>query len=55
MAKWHFRGKRITAAMITQLLQDHELADATEVLITGDSAGGVAALNNAGFMAAMLR
>ena len=41
--------------MVMQLLQDHHLAEATDLLITGDSAGGVAAFNNAGFMADMLR
>ncbi|KAK9807851.1 hypothetical protein WJX72_011324 [[Myrmecia] bisecta] len=48
--EWHFRGKRITAAVFTTLLQRENLAAATDVLVSGDSAGGVAALNNAAFI-----
>ena len=42
-----FRGRRVRDAVISQLLQLRGLGAATDVLITGDSAGGVAALNSA--------
>lgn len=48
--QWQFRGRRIVAAVMDQLLAKQGLASAVDVLITGDSAGGVSALNNANFM-----
>ena len=33
----------------------HDLAQATHVLLTGDSAGGVGAMNNADWIGSMLR
>ena len=41
--------------MIEDLFQQHGLADATHVLLTGDSAGGVGAMNNADWIGGMLR
>ena len=55
MGKWHFRGKRIISALIEQLVADHGIADASDLLIAGDSAGGVAAFNNAAFIAELLK
>ena len=37
------------------LFLQHDLADATHVLLTGDSAGGVGAMNNADWIGSMLR
>lgn len=48
--QWQFRGKRVVAAMMDSLVADKRLQVATHVMVTGDSAGGVAALNNADFM-----
>ncbi len=49
-ATWQFRGKEIVAAMIYQLAEpttgDPSLKDATEVLITGGSAGAMGVANN---------
>lgn len=54
-AGWHFRGRRIAAAVIADLLSDRGLSEATHVLVTGDSAGGVGAMNLADWIAATLR
>ena len=40
-------GKRITAAMVQDLLNSQGMDAAEQVLVTGDSAGGVGAMNNA--------
>lgn len=37
------------------LFQQHGLANATHVLLTGDSAGGVGAMNNADWIGSMLK
>ena len=55
LAGWQFRGKRIAAAVMQDLLLQHDLAEATHVLLTGDSAGGVGAMNNADWIGSMLR
>lgn len=47
---WAFRGRRVVAALADQLLAEQGLGNATDVLVAGDSAGGVSALNNADFM-----
>lgn len=47
---FQFRGRRVQEAMLDRLLSQHGLGRATDVLVTGDSAGGVAALNSAGPM-----
>jgi Pectinacetylesterase len=47
---WAFRGRRVVAALADQLVARQSLGNATDVLVTGDSAGGVSALNNADFM-----
>eukprot|EP00884_Botryococcus_braunii_P020346 jgi/Botrbrau1/6996/Bobra.0165s0026.1 len=52
---WQFRGKRIVGALVQHLLDYHRLGDAKQLLVTGDSAGGVAALNNAAFIQSRLR
>lgn len=52
---WHFKGKRIAAAMVQDLLDTQLLASAEVVLMTGDSAGGVGVLNNADFVFSMIR
>ncbi|EIE18482.1 hypothetical protein COCSUDRAFT_60148 [Coccomyxa subellipsoidea C-169] len=52
---WHFRGRRIAAAVITDLLTVWGLNNATHVLLTGDSAGGVGVMNLADDIATTLR
>ena len=47
---WAFRGRRVVAALADQLAARQGLGNATDVLVAGDSAGGVSALNNADFM-----
>jgi hypothetical protein len=51
----HFRGRRITAAIVADLLAARGLANATQILVTGDSAGGVGAMNNADWMGGLIR
>ena len=48
--QWQFKGKRIVAALIADLLKNEGLDEAEEILVTGDSAGGVGIMNNAYFM-----
>ncbi len=55
LGDWQFRGKRIAAAVIEDLFEQHGLANATHVLLTGDSAGGVGAMNNADWIGSMLK
>ena len=43
-------GKAMVAAFIRQLTDKHKLGYATEVLLTGDSAGGVGIMNNADYI-----
>ena len=52
---WQFRGKRITAAVVQHLLMLHGLKHADDILITGDSAGGVAAFSNADYVYQIIR
>lgn len=52
---WAFRGRRVVAALADQLLAQQDLGAATDVLVAGDSAGGVSALNNADFMLQRVR
>lgn len=40
--KLHFRGKRIREAAVARLMKDHGLDKATDVVISGCSAGGLA-------------
>lgn len=47
----YFRGWRNLQATITDLIKNHGLADATEVLIGGDSAGGLATFMHVDYMA----
>lgn len=42
-------------AAIQDLLQHHQLADVREMLVTGDSAGGVGIMNNADFIHSLLK
>ena len=42
-----FRGRTILKGVIRQLLQHSKLADATEILLAGSSAGGLGVANNA--------
>lgn len=55
LSPWQFRGKRIMNAMVTQLLLSYHFGAARRVLITGDSAGGIAAFNAASYIQQMLR
>ena len=55
LGDWQFRGKRIAAAVMEDLFLQHGLANATHVLLTGDSAGGVGAMNNADWIGGMLK
>ncbi len=41
---WAFRGRRIAKATMQMLLDYEGLADATDVLVVGDSTGGVATM-----------
>ncbi|KAK9902182.1 hypothetical protein WJX75_007070 [Coccomyxa subellipsoidea] len=52
---WQFRGRRIAAAVIADLLAGRGLSEATHVLLTGDSAGGVGVMNLADDIAGTLR
>lgn len=51
----HFRGKRIAMAVAADLLAAHGLGSATQVLLTGDSAGGVGAMNHADWLSGLIR
>jgi hypothetical protein len=50
-----FRGKRIVNAVVVDLLSQRGLFNATHVLVTGDSAGGVGVMNNADWVGGLLR
>jgi len=52
---WQFRGKRIAAAAARRLLGELGLDAGGEVLLTGDSAGGVGCLHNADWLHALLQ
>ena len=52
---WTFRGRRVVAALADQLAARQGLGNATDVLVAGDSAGGISALNNADFMLQRVR
>lgn len=41
---WSFRGRRIAKATMNMLLDNEGLAEATDVLVVGDSTGGVATM-----------
>jgi len=49
---WYFHGKNIVKALIHHLLhvQNPSMMNAKEVLLTGDSAGGVATISNVDFV-----
>lgn len=51
----YFRGARILDAMLDTLIQDHGLGKATDVLVSGGSAGGLAAYLHADYMHEYLR
>jgi hypothetical protein len=53
---WSFLGKTVVRALIHHLLyvQQPSMQTATQVLLTGDSAGGVATLNNADFVGSLI-
>ena len=55
MGAWQFRGKRIAAATARMLLGGLGLDAGSEVLLTGDSAGGVGCLHNADWLHEMLQ
>ena len=42
-----FRGKTIFQSVIRQLISDHGLGNATEIVLAGSSAGGVGVVNHA--------
>lgn len=52
---WLFRGKRIAGAVAARLLGELGLDAGSQVLLTGDSAGGVGCLNNADWLYDMLQ
>ena len=52
---WHFRGKEIVRAVLEDLSAREQLQRATQVLLTGGSAGGMATLNNADWVGAYVR
>eukprot|EP00850_Spirogloea_muscicola_P012126 SM000077S21600 [mRNA] locus=s77:482328:486100:- [translate_table: standard] len=52
--KLYFRGKRIMDAVIDELLQKRGLADADQVIISGCSAGGLAAYMHCDYVRAKL-
>ncbi|KAK9839253.1 hypothetical protein WJX81_004396 [Elliptochloris bilobata] len=52
---WQFRGKRIAAAVARRLLGELGLDAGSQVLLTGDSAGGVGCLHNADWLYDMLQ
>ena len=47
---YQFRGKRIITAVIRSLIATKNITTATDILVSGESAGGVAAMNNAGMI-----
>jgi len=47
---WNFMGKHIVNATMTLLTKSMNLPSATSVLLTGDSAGGVATINNVDYI-----
>eukprot|EP00026_Physarum_polycephalum_P010167 Phypoly_transcript_10319.p1 GENE.Phypoly_transcript_10319~~Phypoly_transcript_10319.p1 ORF type:complete len:378 (+),score=53.45 Phypoly_transcript_10319:114-1247(+) len=47
---WAFNGKNIIHAVMQTIIKEMNLAAATDVLLTGDSAGGVGTVNNADFI-----
>ena len=53
--EWTFRGRRILTALVDHLFEHHNLKAATDVLLTGDSAGGVAVMNSADRVHELLR
>lgn len=53
LRRWHWRGRRIVAAVIDDL-KGHGLNDATEILFTGSSAGGAGATTHVDEVAALV-
>jgi len=53
---WNFLGKNIIKALVNHLLytQNPSMLSATEILLTGDSAGGVATFNNVDFIGQLI-
>ena len=47
---WHFRGKEIVRAVVTELAVLHGMKAARSFLLTGGSAGGMATINNADYV-----
>jgi len=43
---WYFRGKRIVASLVYDLVRFQNLGHAEEILVTGDSSGGIGVFNN---------
>ena len=54
-SNWHFRGKEIVRAVVAELVAKHGLGGAVQFVLTGGSAGGMATLNNADYVAEMVR
>lgn len=54
VSKWHFRGKAIVTAVLAELAASHGLLQARQVVLTGGSAGGMATINNADYVAGLL-
>lgn len=51
---WNFQGHAILKAVIADLMANHGLNQATEVMLTGESAGGVGVFANANTVAGLL-
>lgn len=51
----YFRGKRVLELLMETLVERHELASATDVLVSGGSAGGLSAFLHADRVHALLR
>ena len=50
-----FRGKANLAAILDDLMADHGLSSATEVILSGGSAGGLAVYYHLDYVAATIR
>jgi len=53
-AVWHFRGKEIIKAVISELMEEHSLGESETVVLTGGSAGGMATVLNGDWVEKLL-
>jgi hypothetical protein len=54
-SRWHFRGKDIVTSIMSDLAKRDDLASASHFLLTGGSAGGMATINNADYVASLVK